>query len=451
MVAVLLCSCTRDTCDVTQELSTKASQAERYMPLSRINPELRVYTRFETDDMLYLSLKDESEDILERIISASVVPIRSYPIVNVYDQMFQYAKCKWYTDGYMQNSGRYQYPEYLFYLYFFPGGGYAIVNADPRREAFLLSYSLTGVFEPVYFDVIANEVSLYPTESMGIWMLGERMAAKASEHGSDGIIDLDKLNEMTQELWRKTFAPDLLKLKTMNIMCFYAMKHMDGTLSSTGGGGGCSWKCDTVIINPLICWSTDILKRKRDYYTTTVDCKYGFDNSLSMAKMTAYSMSPIYNREVMDILQSNPQDDYGQSIVESFTDQFIMCGASAAQCVQSMRDRGIPLKEVDPETCKISAQYTDSSNYDGSRRGIPLLLQMGNTSLYPIVANKYIQHETCAKEHILFLDMHRELDWDDAFNDEFKKRVCLVQYNYKVLFPDGDVQNKVYMLEKNNL
>ena len=119
MVAVLLCSCTRDTCDVTQELSTKASQAERYMPLSRINPELRVYTRFETDDMLYLSLKDESEDILERIISASVVPIRSYPIVNVYDLMFQYAKCKWYTDGYMQNSGRYQYPEYLFYLYFF--------------------------------------------------------------------------------------------------------------------------------------------------------------------------------------------------------------------------------------------------------------------------------------------------------------------------------------------
>lgn len=82
---------------------------------------------------------------------------------------------------------------------------------------------------------------------------------------------------------------------------------------------------------------------------------------------------------------------------------------------------------------------------------MPLLLQMGNTSLYPIVANKYIQHETCAKEHILFLDMHRELDWDDAFNDEFKKRVCLVQYNYKVLFPDGDVQNKVYMLEKNNL
>ena len=196
------------------------------------------------------------------------------------------------------------------------------MNADPRRKAFVLSSSLSGEFDPEYFYGFGRAVNDYPSPEEGIIRLGRDIGGRASSPNKVLGLDFYQFDAITRGLWKKAMTPKMSLSTIANMCCVFVMRNREITLTTPGGGGGGSVSY-TSIVNPLISWSNEVLRSKKEYYRTMKNCALGFDNSMSLAKLLVYTMCPCEYVEVFEVLQSNPQDESGQDLVNSFSGQFI--------------------------------------------------------------------------------------------------------------------------------
>lgn len=457
LFAALFCSCKDDLQKPKAEVSTKALPAYDYYPRSYVRPDMENYSRAETDELLYYALRNiAGNDVLSRIQAADVTPIYSYPIINVLDQVFQYAECEWYMKEYNEFRELYNYPPILFYVYNFPNnGGYAIVNADPRRKAFVLSSSLSGEFDPEYFYGFGRAVNDYPSPEEGIIRLGRDIGGRASSPNKVLGLDFYQFDAITRGLWKKAMTPKMSLSTIANMCCVFVMRNREITLTTPGGGGGGSVSY-TSIVNPLISWSNEVLRSKKEYYRTMKNCALGFDNSMSLAKLLVYTMCPCEYVEVFEVLQSNPQDESGQDLVNSFSGQFISCNAPAEYYVNKFRKGCMDIVQLaDPDDCFNGRIYEDEPNCDMSRHGIPMIIQMGDSAVYPLVGIRTVEYPN-REDNMLYIDMHRENDQKSKGDclDEDEKRSHLELVHFGLLFPnatprsdaDGEYDNKIYRI-----